>query len=197
MIASVEGKVAAVRESSVVVTVGGFGLEVFAPRPTLERCAAGGPVRLETFLLVREDALTLFGFSDMDSLDLFKLLLSVSGVGPRLALALLSTLSGAGLARAISQGDAALLASAPGVGRKTAERLALELQARLPAHLKSSAGAGGTGSGQNPAVRDAVEALVALGYREGQVRAAVAALAEAEPGATAETLIRKGLQRVR
>lgn len=196
MIASVEGKVAAVRESSVVIVVGGLGLEVFAPRGTLELCISGTVVRLDTFLLVREDALTLFGFTDTDSLELFRLLLTVGGVGPRLALALLSTLGGAGVGRAISEGDTTLLASTPGVGRKTAERLALELPSRLPAHLKSG-GPAGDRTGGNPAYRDAVEALVALGYREGQVRATVAALLEAEPGATAETLIRRGLQKVR
>ena len=196
MIAFIEGNVAAVRESSVVVMVGGVGLEVFAPRATLERCRPGETVRLETYLLVREDALTLFGFQDAESLELFRLLLGVSGVGPRLGLALLSTLSGQALASAVLEGDSALLASTPGVGRKTAERLVLELQTRLPAHLKAGA-KGSVRSADNSAYRDAVEALVALGYREAQVRAVVSGLLEADPGASAETLIRKGLSKVR
>jgi Holliday junction DNA helicase RuvA len=197
LIAFVEGPVAAVRESSVLVAVGGVGLEVFAPRTSLERCTPGQVVRLETYLLVREDALALYGFVDTESLELFRLLLGVSGVGPRLALALLSTLSGTALAAAVLEGDAAMLASTPGVGRKTAERLVLELQTKLPAHLKAGAKAAGGRTSDTSAYRDAVEALVALGYREAQVRGVVSGLLDADPGASAETLIRKGLSKVR
>ena len=197
MIAFVEGTVRALRDGSVVVAVGGFGMEVLAPRPALERCRIGESVRLETYLLVREDALTLFGFVDSESLDLFKVLIGVSGVGPKLALALLSNFSGHTLAGAILDGDVALLASTPGVGRKTAERLTLELQNKLPAHLKAAARTSGKPADDNAAYRDAVEALVALGYREAQVRAAISGLLDADPAATAETLIRKGLSKLR
>jgi Holliday junction DNA helicase RuvA len=197
LIAFVEGLVHAVRENSVVIGVGGFGLEVLAPRTALERCRPGESARLETYLLVREDALALYGFSDSESLDLFRILITVSGVGPKLGLALLSSFPVTTLAGAILDGDVALLASTPGVGRKTAERLSLELQAKLPAHLKVAAKTRGPSAVENPAYRDAVEALVALGYREAQVRAAIAGLLEADPAAPAETLIRKGLSKLR
>ena len=197
MIAFVEGVVAAVRDASVVVSVGGVGLEVNAPRSALERCTPGQVVRLETYLLVREDALALYGFADAESLELFKLLLTVSGIGPRLAVAMLSALPTEWVVRAILEEDVTTLSSAPGVGKKTAERIALELSNRIPAGLKAGAVSVKPKSGQNPALRDAVEALVALGYREGNVRSAVMGLLEADPEATAETLIRKGLSKLK
>ena len=197
MIAFVEGVVAAIRDSSVVVAVGGVGLEVNAPKTALERCTPGQMVRLETYLLVREDALALYGFADVESLELFKLLLTVSGVGPRSALGLLSSLPVEWLVRAILDEDTTTLSSAPGIGKKTAERIALELGNRIPPSLRSGAVSTKPKAGQNPALRDAVEALVALGYREGQVRSAVMGLLEADPNATAETLIRKGLSKLK
>jgi holliday junction DNA helicase RuvA len=196
MIAFIEGTAITMREQSVIVAVSGLGLEVFAPRPTLERCKIGQMVHLETHFQVREDGFTLFGFHESDQLEVFKLLLSVSGVGPKIALAMLSLFSPSSLAKAIIDGDTALLSSTPGVGKKTAERLALELNNRLPAHLQVASKAGSKNH-ESPALQDAIAALVALGYREANVRGVVAGLLEAEASASTETLIRKALAKLR
>lgn len=185
------------RDASVVIQSGGLGYEVFVARPTLDRCRQGETVQLSTRLVVREDAWLLFGFHDKDLLTLFDLLTGVSGVGPKLALALLSQLPPAVLAGAIFDGDARLLSSVSGVGKKTAERLVLELQGKVPEHLRVAPTQAGRGRPSNPAVQDAVDALIALGYREVQVRSAVAELAQAAPEATADQLIRKALGKLR
>jgi holliday junction DNA helicase RuvA len=195
VIASVTGPVVELRPGSVVVLVGGLGLELLAPARTLARLAPGAEVTLHTHLLVREDSLTLFGFSEGDALVLFRHLLSVSGIGPKAALALLSTLATAAIADAIDREDAALLATAPGIGKRTAERIVVELREKLPAEL--AAGAPAVRSAPHPAVDDAIAALVALGYRETVVRQAVLDLAQADESAAAETLIRRALGRLR
>jgi holliday junction DNA helicase RuvA len=197
MIAFVEGLVVAVRDSSAVIAVGGVGLEVSCPRPSLERCKVGQPMRLETSLIVREDGWSLYGFHESDALDVFKLLIGVSGVGPRTALAALSTYNPNVLASAIMKEDAKLLASVSGVGKKTAERIILELSNKLPAHLAVGKGAPRPAPSENEAFRDAVEALIALGYRDAQVRTVVANLLESGADSSAEGLIRKALAKLR
>jgi holliday junction DNA helicase RuvA len=195
VIASVSGLVSEVRAGSVVVQVGGVGFELLAPARTLARCRPGSEITLATHLVVREDSLTLYAFADADALVLFKHLIQVSGVGPKVALALLSALATEMIADAVDREDAALLATAPGIGKRTAERIIVELKSKLPAEL--AAGAVRTRPAPTPAVDDAVEALVTLGYREGAVRSAVLDLASADADATAETLIRRSLARLR
>ncbi len=198
MIAFIEGAVAEVREDSLVVRAGAFGVELLAPRATLVACSKGQIVRLATHLAVKEDSLTLYGFHEPDLLELFRHLISVGGIGPKLGLAILSTLPPAVLAGAILGGDAGLLTSAPGVGKRTAERLILELKDKLPEHLLAeSGGARPAGAPVAGAGADAVQALLALGYRESQVKSAIAELAGANPDDTAEALIRKALARLR
>ncbi len=197
VIAFVEGLVVTVKETSAVVAVGGFGLEIFCPRPSLERCKTGQLVRLETALVIREDAWSIYGFHEADALELFKLLMTVSGVGPRIALAALSTYNPNVLASAILKEDSKLLASVSGVGKKTAERIILELGNKLPAHLSVGKGAPRPAPSENEAFRDAVEALISLGYRDAQVRTVVANLLEGGAENTAEGLIRKALAKLR
>ncbi len=197
MIAFVEGLVVAVKDSSAIIAIGGFGLEISCPRPSLERCKVGQPVRLETSLIVREDGWSLYGFHEADALEIFKLLMTVSGVGPRIALAALSTYNPNVLASAIMKEDAKLLASVSGVGKKTAERLILELSSKLPAHLAVGKGTPRPAPSENEAFRDAVEALISLGYRDAQVRTVVANLLESGVDDTAEGLIRKALSKLR
>ncbi len=197
MIAFIEGVVTEVRPGSLIVQMGGFGLELFAPKSTLVSARKGEAVRFHTQLVVKEDAWALYGFADADAHKLFGFLLSVSGIGPRLALALLSALPTTLLAEAILKGDAALLSSAPGVGKRMAERIVLDLKNRLPEELMAGPSGPRPGPVTSPAGSDAVEALLALGYRESQVRMAVAELALKEPEAGAETLIRKALSRLR
>ncbi len=199
MISFVEGTVAEVGEASVVVAVGGVGLEVLAPASTLARCVLGQPVRLRTHLVVREEQPSLYGFHQAEQLALFKRLLDVGGIGPKLALGILSSLPASLVVTAVANGDPGLLTSAPGVGKRTAERIVLELKGRLPDELLAiGAGAGPQGrAGIGGAGEDAVSALLALGYREGQVRAAVAELVTQFPSDAAEALIRKALARLR
>jgi Holliday junction DNA helicase RuvA len=197
LIAFVDGLVADLRENSVIVQAGPLGLELFAAKPTLVKLSKGDAVRLHTHLVVKEDLLALYGFHDPDLLELFRHLISVGGIGPKLALAILSAMPSTIVAGAILAGDAALLASAPGVGKRTAERIILELGSKLPETLAVASGGQRPQSVPSGAAQDAVEALLALGYREGQVKQAVAELALAQPEESAEALIRKALGRLR
>lgn len=196
MIAYLDGVIAEVRAGSLVVQAGAFGLEVFAPKPTLMVCRVGSAMRLHTYFLVKEELLALYGFHDKDLHTLFTYLIGVSGVGPKLALALLSSMQTSLLAGAILQGDAGLLASTPGVGKRMAERIILDLKTKLPEELLAPGGRKVT-TITSPAAEDAVEALLALGYRETQVKGVVAQLALKEPEVGAETLIRKALAQLR
>ncbi|GAA5501975.1 Holliday junction ATP-dependent DNA helicase RuvA [Deinococcus xinjiangensis] len=199
VIAYLSGVVREVRENSAVVVAGGVGYEVQCPTSTLAKLVVGQNAEFNTRFVVREDAQMLFGFADADSLRLFDLLTSVSGVGPKLGLSLLSAMPVSALAQGLLMGDSKLLSSVSGVGKKTAERLVLELQGKVPEHL--AAGAPSTGKKGAPvastASRDAVDALLALGFREAQVRSAVSELLAADPDASADTLIRKALGKLR
>ena len=199
MIAYLSGVVREVREGSAVVVAGGVGYEVQCPASTLGRLKVGEVAELSTRFVVREDAQLLFGFSDADSLKLFDLLTGVSGVGPKLGLALLSAMPPSAVAQGLLSGDVKLLSSVSGVGKKTAERLVLELQNKVPEHLAAGAVAGGARPARvdSTAGRDAVDALLALGFREAQVRAAVSELLAADPAQTADALIRKSLGKLR
>lgn len=201
MIAFLEGIVREVREASVVVQAGAMGIEAWAPASTLAHCRAGENTVLHTHLTVRDETPVLYGFHHRDLLLLFRRLLEVGGVGPKLALAILSALPSALIATAVLEQDPDLLTGAPGVGKRTAERIVLELKNRLPEELLAGAGAEsrprkGRTVLTGPA-EDAAEALVALGYRESQVKAAVAELVVDHPDDGAEALIRRALARLR
>ncbi len=197
MIAYLDGVVAEIKGGSVVIQSGAFGLEVFAPKPTLIVCKVGVALRLHTYLLVKEDLLALYGFHNKDMHTLFTYLIGVSGVGPKLALAMLSSMQTTILASAILSGDAGLLSSAPGVGKRMAERIILDLKNKLPEELMASSGGARPTVLTSQAGEDAVEALLALGYRESQVKGVVAELALQDPDSGAETLIRKALSKLR
>ena len=131
MIASVSGRVAAVSPDGAVVEVGGVGLSVQCTPGTIARLQVGEQARLATSLIVREDSLTLYGFADDDERQLFELLQTANGVGPRLAQAVLAIHPPRDVRRAVSTGDLKALMQVPGIGRKGAERLVLELRDRL------------------------------------------------------------------
>ncbi|WP_448567224.1 Holliday junction branch migration protein RuvA [Thermus sp.] len=191
MIRYLKGVVARKEEGGFLLLVGGVGFQIQAPGPFLQALQEGQEVGVHTHLLLKEEGLSLYGFPDEESLRLFELLLSVSGVGPKVALALLSTLSPRLLAQALAQGDLKLLTSASGVGRKLAERLALELKEKVPKDLLA---------GEKVASREAEEAvlaLAALGFREGQARSVVLDLLAKNPGAKAQELIKEALKRLR
>lgn len=196
MIAYIWGTVRELRTGSAVIQAGGLGYEVQCPQSTLGRLKVGGEAELHTRFIVREDAQLLFGFHDADSAQLFDLVTGVSGVGPKLGLAMLSAMPVSALAQGIVDGDAKLLSSVSGVGKKTAERLILEIQSKVPEHL-AAGGRGAVPVHLSTAGADATDALMALGFREPQVRSVIAALLADDPEQGSDALIRKGLGKLR
>ncbi|GAB2679081.1 Holliday junction branch migration protein RuvA [Thalassiella azotivora] len=193
MIASLRGRVLSVRLDSVVVEVGGVGLLVQATPGTLAALRVGAEAELSTSLVVREDSLTLFGFADADERDVFETLQTVSGVGPRLALAMLAVHSPEGLRRAVATEDLAALTTVPGIGRKGAQRIVLELTDRLGApvgEVVAAGPAGAAGVTADPRLDEVVQALVGLGWNAKQAQQAVDAVTagSAEPVDVASTL---------
>ncbi len=173
MISSVRGPVLSVGLDHAVVEVGGVGLAVQAAPGTLATLRRGEEARLATALVVREDSLTLYGFTDTDTRELFGLLQTVTGVGPRLALSILAVLEPVALCRALSEGDTAALKRVPGVGLKSAERLVLELRDKV-ASVAPGADAAVAAPRAPVTGRDhVVEALVGLGFAAKQAEQAV------------------------
>ncbi|HEV2237267.1 MAG TPA: Holliday junction branch migration protein RuvA, partial [Ktedonobacterales bacterium] len=163
MIAAVRGTVEAKSLDSAYLTVGGVTLRVFAPLSTLAALTVGETAHLHTYLLVREDVLALYGFATASDREAFEQLLAVGGVGPRIGVALLSTMSAAGLRDAILAEDLTRLSLAPGVGKKLAARLVLELRPRFEKMAPGEGAAMVTSGG--PGSRAAVvDALTSLGY---------------------------------
>lgn len=171
MIAAVRGTLADKSLDSAYVEVAGVTLRVYAPLSTLSGLTIGETVRLHTYLLVREDVLALYGFSSADDRELFEQLLAVGGVGPRTAVALLSAMSANAFREAILNEDLQRLTLAPGVGKKLAARLVLELRPKFEKMAPLGAiGQPGTGSGATRAA--IVEALTNLGYPPNEAVAA-------------------------
>ncbi|MCB7137615.1 Holliday junction branch migration protein RuvA [Cellulosimicrobium marinum] len=168
MIASLSGTVTSVHLDRAVLEVGGVGYLVHATPATLAGLRVGESARLATSLVVREDSFTLFGFADDDERSVFETVQTVSGVGPRLALAMLAVHTPDALRRAVAGADIAALVRVPGIGNKGAQRIALELGDKLGAPTGSDAPAGAAAVGTAPAAEDrrdqVVEALVGLGW---------------------------------
>lgn len=175
MIASVRGTVLSVGLDHAVVEVGGVGMAVLAAPATLATLRRGEEAQLHTSLVVREDSLTLYGFADADARELFVLLQTVSGIGPRLALAAIAVLEPDVLRAAIAEGNISVLTQVPGIGRKGAERLSLELRDKVDATPTAAAPqSNGNGSRAGSQVRaEVVEALVSLGFAAKQAEQAV------------------------
>lgn len=172
MISSVRGPVLSIGLDHAVVEVGGLGFAVQAAPGTLAMLRRGEEARLATALVVREDSLTLYGFPDADTRELFGLLQTVTGVGPRLALAILAVLEPRELCRALADGDTATLKRVPGVGIKSAERLVLELKDKVAAPF-GSADSAATVRAPASGRETVVEALVGLGFAVKQAEQAV------------------------
>ena len=175
--------------------VRGVGYRVYIPASTREKLQVATEAKLYTYLNVREDALHLFGFISQEEHEVFLLLLSVTGVGPKMALAILSGMKPEGIRSAIGRNDLTALTRISGVGKKTAERIVLELrdkigQIGLAAELPASPGALVTGSGA--AFDEAMAALLALGYQQGEVLTRLRS--HTSEGTTAEALIRAVLR---
>jgi holliday junction DNA helicase RuvA len=187
MISFLRGEVISKSADVVVISVGGVGYEVFVPTTVAgELPAKGGTARIHTRMVVRDDSITLYGFTTLDERDLFDLLVGVTGVGPKLALAFLSSIDPVDLRRSVVSGDAAALTIVPGVGKKVAQRVVLDLRDRL----------GGTGDViviEGP-IADAREALVSLGLSPQE---ATEALTGIDPdGMGADEVLREALKKV-
>jgi Holliday junction DNA helicase RuvA len=194
VIASLSGTVAHAGLDSVVVEVGGVGMVVHTTPRTAAGLRPGVVVRLATSLVVREDSLTLFGFAEDAERDLFEVVQTVSGVGPRLALAMLAVHSPDALRAAIGGGDLVALTKVPGIGRKGAERIVLELRDKVGAGAPATSGMAPQ-TGQDGWGGQVSAALVGLGWSAKQADDAVTKVAPlAEDGATVAALLRAALQ---
>jgi holliday junction DNA helicase RuvA len=173
MIATLRGEVSQIEDNALIIEVGGVGMRVFAPAPLRTRLKAGETAFLFTHLVVREDALTLYGFDSQADRDLFNILLGVDGVGPRVALSVLSTLTLDAIQRAIFADEAEILSRVPGVGKKTAQKIALHLKDKLkPTDALSQVAA------MSDADSEVLAALTALGYSVVEAQAAIQSISK-------------------
>ena len=184
MIARLRGRPVARRAEGLVLDVGGVGYLVQATPSALRRSDGASEVELETYLHVREDALSLYGFAEPAERELFEQLLSVSGIGPKVALAIVSGSPPTELRRAIALEDTARFEAIPGIGKKTAQRVVLELKGSLASAIEPSSG--------SPGELVARDALVELGF---SVADATAALAETDPDLQPEERVRQALRK--
>lgn len=201
MYAYIKGTLMEITEDAVVVETGGIGYNIKVSTNTADLLPGiGSEVKIYTYTLVREDSFSLYGFLTRDDLDIFKKLITVSGIGPKGGLAILSVMSADALRFAVAAGDAKEIAKAPGVGKKTAERVILDLRDKISIedtlrNLGSSDGrAGGdTGLADNMMKREAIEALTALGYSASEAAAAVKKV-EISENDTSETILKQALK---
>lgn len=201
MISYIKGELTEVFEDTVVVETNGIGYNIRVPASVLDRLpSVGSAVRIYTYLYVKEDAMNLFGFLSRDDLSVFKLLLNVSGIGPKGALAILSTIGPDDLRFAVLSEDVKTISSAPGIGAKTAKRLIIELKDKLKlAEVFETALANKEkASSENDvllAKNEAVEALVALGYASAQAMKAVQQVENAEEK-DSEQILKEALKKL-
>jgi len=191
VIASLDGVVGAIAPESLVIEVGGIGYRVFVSPSVIAAALPGGRLKLHTHHLVREDQQALYGFRTVEELGFFNLLLTVTGVGPKVALAIVGSRPTPDLQLAIMQQDQAVLVAIPGIGRKLAERVIFELKEKVAAAgvAASTSAIGVPGEGE------IVAALQALGYSLGEARAASrAALADSVVGASLEERVKAALR---
>ena len=189
MIASVRGEVLDVALDHVVIEAAGVGYKLMAAPSTLATLRRGGEARLITAMIVREDSMTLYGFPDADARDLFLTLLGVSGVGPKIALATLAVYDATALRQALADGDVTALTRVPGIGKRSAERLVLELRDKIGPVLPSTGPALNGHSIRGPVV----EALVGLGFAAKQAEEATDKVLAADAEATTSTALRSAL----
>ncbi len=192
MIASVEGVVGAIAADSLVIETGGIGYRVYAAPAVLAAAPQGGRLKLHTYHLIREDQQALFGFRSADELGFFTLLLTVTGVGPKVAMAIVGSRPTADLQLAIMAQDQAMLVAIPGIGKKLAERIIFELKEKVSA---AGVAAGSSAAFALASGSDVVAALQALGYSLGEAREA-ARLAVTDPtvGASLEERVKAALR---
>ena len=183
MIATLRGEVAQIEDNAIVVEVGGVGLRVFSPSTLRTKLKTGEGIFLFTHLVVREDALTLYGFESQADRELFNTLLGVDGVGPKVALSVLSTMTLDAIQRAVFADEADLLSRVPGVGEKTAQKMALHLKDKLkPTDALAKVAA------MSDKDSEVLAALTALGYSVVEAQAAIQAIAKDAPDDVEERL---------
>jgi holliday junction DNA helicase RuvA len=172
MIGYLRGTVTHLFNDFCFLDIGGVGYRVFVPNSTRQELKLNGDTLLFTYLNVREDALLLYGFQSQNEYDLFQLLIAITGIGPKVALGVLSAISPADFALAVSQKNAALLTRIPGIGKKTAERMILELKDKLglPDSVTAQTTTGGSGY-ERPLdeMQEAIQALMSLGYSQAEI----------------------------
>jgi holliday junction DNA helicase RuvA len=176
MIATLRGEVTQIEDNAIILEVGGVGMRVFVPSPLKTRLKAGEGILLYTHLVVREDALTLYGFESQADRELFNTLLGVDGVGPKVALSVLSTMTLDAIQRAVFADEADVLSRVPGVGKKTAQKMALHLKDKLkPTDALSRVAAMSDTDGE------VLAALTALGYSVIEAQTAIQAIPKDAP----------------
>jgi Holliday junction DNA helicase RuvA len=186
VIAELEGRVSRLSPTHLVLVTGGVGYKVAVTPSTIERAThSRDHMRLLVHTAVRDDAIDLYGFAAEDELELFELLLTVSGIGPKTALGIVAGAAAEVVREGIASGDAAYLTKVAGIGKKQAERLVVELKGKVGALSASSAPGGASGAG------DAVEALAALGFSEADARAAVS---KQDRSLSAQEIVRRALK---
>jgi Holliday junction DNA helicase RuvA len=198
MIDFVEGTLCYLDAEYVVVEAGGIGYRLFCPNPYQFVSSEGSKTRLYTHQHVREDAILLYGFAERDERDLFRLLLAVNGIGPKGALAILAGASPDQIVAAVQQENVAYLTKFPGIGKKTAQRMILDLKDKLTGYTPAAVVAAAAGQhaafGQGTVLNEALEGLHSLGYTESELQKVRRALSEkAQEGASVEALIKQGL----
>ena len=197
MIASLRGSVDAIFADSLVIEAAGVGYRVFAGPSTLAAARQGQPLKLHTHHVIREDSQALYGFRTVEELGFFALLLTVTGVGPKVALAILSARPVADLQLAVMQGDEAVLTAVSGVGKRLAGRIVLELREKVAAAGMAASPVPGRGPLAGATESEVVAALQALGYSQSEARdAARAALADSPPAASLEDRVKAALRRL-
>ncbi|MEA4893456.1 MAG: Holliday junction branch migration protein RuvA [Peptococcaceae bacterium] len=195
MIDFVEGLVAEKLPQAVVIKTGGLGLKLFASVQTLSQLPpAGSPVLIYSFMVVKEDEISLYGFSSREEREFFQLLIQVSGVGPKLGLSVLSAYPVERLKQAIVLGDLNSLTGISGIGKKTAQRLILELKDKIGKDIPLAGQAEGAAAAAGDELSEAMSALLALGYTQGEVARAFTKLDTA--GLGTEELIKQGLKQL-
>lgn len=198
MIDSLNGEVIHIGLDHAVIECAGVGYRFSATPQTLGRLTRGETRRVMTSMVVKDDGVTLFGFGDTDAREMFHKLQSVSGLGPKLALAALSVFDPGEMSSRIAAGDAKAIQSIPGVGKKMADRIVLELKDKVEAFIPADSGSGASqgasiSTGSSLAREQVVEALTGLGFNERQARPVVDALVEGNPDAQASALLRQAL----
>ena len=194
MIGHIRGRVISRKAPEVLIDAGGVGYEITLTTGAMHTIrAVGEEVTVCTHFIVREDSMALYGFADRDERELFRELIRVSGIGPKVATAILSGMSASELIALVTAGEIESLTRLPGIGKKTAERIVVELRDRLPEKFEASAPAHSTEVSAKSTLAEAESALVALGYRPVEAAKMVAS-ADSENASDVETLIRDALR---